>query len=155
MTTTNTPTPPANAPEEDGLFSGLFTALVMQHTNLALTFLGRAPNPETGETTLDLESARLLIDTLEMLSAKTKGNLTKQESDLLNRNLTYLRLTFVEAVRTEPKAPQHPTPPSEAVPPVDGAPPSASTPGETAPPATPSTPEAPADESRKKFVKKY
>lgn len=155
MTTTNTPTPPTNRPEEENAFLGLFTALVMQHTNLALTFLGRAPNPETGQTTLDLETAKLFIDTLEMLSAKTKGNLTKPESDLLNRNLTYLRLAFVEAAQSEPKPTQQPASSTEAAPPASEAPSAEPSPGESAPPAAPSTPEAHADDSRKKFVKKY
>ena len=155
MTTTNHSTPAATEPEGESLFSSLFTALVMQQTNLALTFLGRAPNPETGETALDLETARLFIDTLEMLLAKTKGNLAKHESDLLNRNLTYLRLAFVEAVKSEPSAPQPAATPGPATPAAAEPPPTAPLSAEGAPSATPPAPETPGDDSRKKFVKKY
>ena len=80
------------------MHSALFAQLVLQQTNLALVFLGKTPNPETGETTRDLDSARLFIDQLEMLEAKTKGNLSREEGRLLQQSLMTLRMSFVEAV---------------------------------------------------------
>jgi hypothetical protein len=61
----------------------------------------------TGQTETDLDTARLLIDQLEMLEVKTQGNLTGEERHLLKQNLMTVRMAFVEAVE---KAKSVPTP---------------------------------------------
>jgi hypothetical protein len=132
----------ATPPEDDALSAGdmqaaLFAQLVLQQTNLAMMMLGKMPHPQTGETTRDLDAARLFIDQLEMLEAKTKGNLTTQESRLLGQSLMTLRLAFVEAVE------------APAAPPEAGAPAAAGS-GSTPAPAPASE-----DESRPRFSKKY
>jgi hypothetical protein len=48
---------------------------------------------------IDLAMAKQNIDLLEMLDAKTKGNLTAEERQLLHGLLFDLRLKFVEASR--------------------------------------------------------
>jgi hypothetical protein len=78
--------------------SALFAHLVMQQTNMAMMLMGKVPHPESGQPIKDLEAAKLFIDLLEMLQAKTKGNLTKEEENLLRQSLTNLRMMFVEAV---------------------------------------------------------
>ena len=81
----------ADLPEFD--FRAYITSLAMQ----ALIFLGVLPNPMDGEKMeRNLEQARLLIDTLAILREKTKGNLTKEEEDLLNTMLYELQVKFVE-----------------------------------------------------------
>jgi hypothetical protein len=102
-------------PEE--MHTALFAQLVMQQTNLAMMLMGKVPHPESGEVTRDVDAARLFIDQLEMLEAKTKGNLTKEEAALLKQSLMNLRLTFVDAIespaesRPSPKAaPEQPAP---------------------------------------------
>ena len=75
---------PANRDEQ---MSALFGHLVMQQANMAMMLLGKVAHPETGKTIKDLEAARLFIDQLEMLDAKTKGNLSKEESGLLKQSL--------------------------------------------------------------------
>jgi hypothetical protein len=132
----------ATHPEDDALSAGdmqaaLFAQLVLQQTNLAMMLLGKMPHPQTGETTRDLDAARLFIDQLEMLEAKTKGNLTAQESRLLRQSLMTLRLAFVEAAE------------APAAPPEAGAPTAAGS-GSTHAPAPASE-----DESRPRFSKKY
>ena len=77
--------------------SALFAGLVLNHTQMALLLLGRAPHPQTGETVQDLGGARMLIDQLEMLDQKTRGNLQPQETQMLRESLTALRMAFVEA----------------------------------------------------------
>jgi hypothetical protein len=124
------------------MMAALFAHMVMQQTNLAMMLLGKILHPETGQTIRDLEGAKLFIDQLEMLEAKTKGNLSKQEEGLLKQNLMNLRLAFVEAVN-EPSGDQ---PPAQPTPP----PPSTS-----AEPQTAGASAAPAEESHKKFSKKY
>jgi hypothetical protein len=119
----NSPTQSEHGAGPDQMMSALFASMVMQNTNMALIFLGQAPNPQTGQTAQDLEHARYFIDQLEMLAVKTKGNLDKQEEALLKQSLTHLRLAFVEAVehppKTEPPAATPATPATPSSPPVD------------------------------------
>lgn len=131
-------------PEE--IRSALFAQLIMQQANMAMMLLGKVPHPESGETVRDVEAARLFIDQLEMLEAKTKGNLTREESGLLKQSLMSLRLAFVEAVE--------PSQPKEAA--INQPQPPPTPPGQPAKPglASEQTPTA-AEEHRKKFSKKY
>ena len=73
-------------------FSGFVSMLAMQ----AMLALGEMPHPETGQKTADLTQARYLIDTLQLLSDKTKGNLSEQEADGLKALLYELRVKFVK-----------------------------------------------------------
>ena len=86
------------------MHSALFAQLVMQQSNLAFMLLGKAPHPETGKTVRDLDAAQLFIDQMEMLEAKTKGNLRREEQDLLKQSLMSLRMAFVEAVNAPDRA---------------------------------------------------
>jgi hypothetical protein len=133
--------------------AAMFASLVMQNANMALIFLGKAPHPQTGQTSQDLENARYFIDQLEMLEVKTKGNLSKPEATLLNQSLTNLRLAFVEAVEhpaaeTQSEAPSGPPTDEQETPVTD---PSGTGDATHADPGQP----APAPESHKKFSKKY
>ena len=139
------------------MLSALFANMVVQQANMALMLLGKVPHPETGEIVQDLETARLLIDQLEMLSAKTKGNLTKEEDALLKKALSSVHMAFVETV-------DHPTAPAKPPTPSAPAPTPPKPAAEPAKPQAATTPSAAADssaastqpdESRKKFSKKY
>src|SRR5215475_4943183 len=87
-------------PTRDEMMSALFAHLVMQQSNMAMMLMGKTPHPQSGEAVRDLESAKLFIDLLEMLEAKTKGNLTKEEQSLLKQSLMAVRMGFVEAVES-------------------------------------------------------
>ncbi|NNC89207.1 MAG: DUF1844 domain-containing protein [Akkermansiaceae bacterium] len=65
--------------EPDSRFSD-FVLLQAQNAGL---FLGQIPNPATGESSVNLKAARTVLDSLEMLARKTKGNLTAEEEKLL------------------------------------------------------------------------
>ncbi len=130
-------------PSREEMMSALFAQLVLQQSNMAMMFLGKMPRPESGEAVQDLEAARMFIDQLEMLEAKTKGNLTREEASVLKQNLMGLRLAFVQAVESpkDAKAPQ-----------AEGSPPAGQPEGSREPaPAAPAAEE----EHRKKFSKKY
>lgn len=136
--------------------SVLFTGLVLQQANLASACLGQVPNPETGRTEVNLEAASLFIDTLEMLEAKTRGNLTPDEARFLADTLTGLRLAFVQAARRPPAsaAGSAAAGPAHAEAAQAGAP----RPEATAPPPPPAAESAPRPEeggSGKRFVKRY
>jgi hypothetical protein len=78
--------------------AALFAQMVMQQSSMALMLMGKSPRPDTGQTVRDIEGARMFIDQLEMLEAKTRGNLSKEEELILKQTLMGLRMAFVEAV---------------------------------------------------------
>ncbi|MCS7337017.1 MAG: DUF1844 domain-containing protein [Verrucomicrobiae bacterium] len=84
--------------------SALFAELVLRQTQLALMLLGKMPGPQTEEARPDLDQAQVAIELLEMLELKTKGNLTKEEENLLKQSLMTVRMAFVEAVEAAPAA---------------------------------------------------
>jgi hypothetical protein len=67
----------------------------------ALVALGDAENPLTGQRQADWELARFHIDMLGILEEKTKGNLTRQEENLLRGWLFDLRLRYVQKREAE------------------------------------------------------
>src|ERR1051326_8291341 len=91
------PDAPAPAGRED-MHAALFANMIIQHSNMALMCLGKVPHPESGELVQDIDSAKMLIDQLEMLAAKTKGNLDKREEALLKQALASVRMAFVEVI---------------------------------------------------------
>jgi hypothetical protein len=76
-----------------------FSAFVFSLARNALIHLGLEPHPETGRQQPHLEAARETIDVLGMLEAKTRGNLTPEESELISKMLYTLRMSFVEVSR--------------------------------------------------------
>ena len=143
----------ANATREE-ILAALFANMVIQQTNMAMMLLGKVAHPETGKIIQDIEAAKMFIDQLEMLEAKTKGNLSKQEEGLLKQALAALHMAFVEAIdsggaqakepklekgaerTTAPKAEPAPEPPASK---------SGEKPAET----------SADDDQRKRFSKKY
>ncbi len=61
--------------------------------------LGQVENPATGETEVDLQQARHLIDSLKVLQEKTEGNLTRQEEQHLTSLLKELQMQFVQEAK--------------------------------------------------------
>jgi len=69
-----------------------FDFLVHTLFTQALMALGRIPNPITKQTLRNMATARHFIETLAMLEQKTAGNLTTDESRLLEEILHQLRM---------------------------------------------------------------
>ena len=61
---------------------------------------------EGGQPRVDLIGARQTIDTLSMLSDKTKGNLTAAEQNFLQNVLYELRMAYVEVTNALARPPQ-------------------------------------------------
>jgi hypothetical protein len=59
-----------------------------------------------GQPQLDLVGARQTIDSLSLLSEKTKGNLTSAEQNFLQNALYELRMAYVEVTNAIAKGPQ-------------------------------------------------
>lgn len=80
---------PLPAPTLLSLASGLATQ--------AMVSMGAFPNPATGRSCMLLNQAKHLVDTVEMLLEKTKGNQTPEEAKTLENLLHELRMIFVAA----------------------------------------------------------
>ena len=65
---------------------------------------------EGGQPRIDLIGARQTIDTLGLLQAKTKGNLTSTEENFLQNCLYELRMAYVEVTNALARPPQAPSP---------------------------------------------
>ena len=76
-------------------FSFFITTLALQ----ASVSLGVVENPATNKKELNLPQAKFLIDTIGMLQEKTKGNLTEEETKLLDGILYELRLNYVSQTK--------------------------------------------------------
>jgi len=59
-----------------------------------------------GEPRIDLIGARQTIDTLSLLSDKTKGNLTSREQSFLQNSLYELRMAYVDVTNALARPPQ-------------------------------------------------
>lgn len=62
----------------------------------ALVALGKMPHPATGQVQVHRPQAEYLIDMIDMLKEKTKGNLTAGEQQLIETLLHQLRMVFVD-----------------------------------------------------------
>ncbi len=66
-------------------------------------FLGDMADPTTNKKTENLIQAKFIIDTLDMLKEKTKGNLTDDEAKLIENVLFELKSSYVTKVNKTQK----------------------------------------------------
>lgn len=123
-----------------------FIEFVMLQSQNAALFLGQFPHPQTGETEVNLDAARMFIDQLEMIQEKTRGNLSADESRVIGNALTSLRMAYVEVSRAGGK------PAAEHEPAPSGSEPSKV---EQSAPAEGIASTETSSDSRKKFTKSY
>jgi hypothetical protein len=81
-----------------------FRRLVESLAQNAAMLLGGYADPSTGQAMLDLEGSRELIDMLDALREKTKGNLTAEEDRLLLEVLGSLKLSYMEMTKAAAQA---------------------------------------------------
>ena len=91
----------------------LFMQLVLMFHQAAWQQLGKIPHPMTNKIERDLEQARMSIDLLDMLKARTQNNLSDEETRMLDHILRELKLNFVDELNKDPKEQKEKnTPPS-------------------------------------------
>jgi Domain of unknown function (DUF1844) len=73
------------------------TSLIQMLATQTMVALGKIPIPGQPEGKVELGAAKHFIDLLEVLEAKTKGNLSAEEMVLLNNVTHELRMAFVAA----------------------------------------------------------
>ncbi len=116
----------------------LFAQLAMMLASSALQQMGKLVNPVTKKAEVNLEGAQATIDLIDMLAAKTRGNLDKEEERMMSEILSSLKLNYVETAQGAPAG-------------------AAPAPSPTSPEAAPSAqpPTAGDDDREPKFHKKY
>jgi hypothetical protein len=154
---------------EAGEMTQVFIQFIMMQTQNTAHCLGQMPDPQTGRAYLNIPMARLLIDQLTVIRAKTAGNLSAEEQKIIDSALGDMEQAFeYVAARTEGYHPgeslvvdPEPEEPSAGDVPAPESAPSAPAPAavaapESAPAPAPEAAPAPApEESRKRFTKSY
>jgi hypothetical protein len=74
-----------------------FPSFIVGLATQAMMLLGEIPEPQSGQMLPpNLSAARQTIDVISLLQQKTSGNLTEDESKLMQDVLTSLRLAYVK-----------------------------------------------------------
>jgi len=85
---------PENEPETSPEVS--FAGFILSLSTTAMYHFGDFPDPVTKEAQRNLAAAKQTIDLLNILKAKTEGNLQEDEKQLLDGLLFELRMRFVK-----------------------------------------------------------
>ena len=97
---------PGAAPRADVKPNPMFRGLIESLASQALLYMGAMRDPMTGQVHQDLNQAQTMIDMLGMVDEKTKGNLAKEEAEMLKEVLDEVRMHFVRL--TQPPPPPNP-----------------------------------------------
>jgi hypothetical protein len=85
--------------ENDLLYEFGFSTFILSLSTSALVHLGELPDPITNSKEVNLQLAKQTISIIEMLKEKTKGNLTGEESSLLDDVLYDVRLKYLNQAK--------------------------------------------------------
>ena len=131
----------------------IFIEFVMMQAQNAALFMGQIPNPRGGPSEVNLPLAKMFIDQLAVIAAKTQGNLNADEARVLDSALTQLEEAFMEVANTIGHDAGE-TPAAAGAPATSAPAPAAKTEPLIAPPDAPPAPPEP-EEGRKRFTKSY
>ena len=138
-----------------------FVQFVMIQAQNILYVLGRIPTPEGERLPPNLQAAKMMIDHLDLIQIKTQGNLTAQETKIINEALQQVQLAFVEASGGTPagmmpdRSPQVDMSALEEELGDEPVPVPAPAPASGSPAPTSLAPSSPSDEEKKKYFKSY
>lgn len=141
-----------------GEMTQIFVEFVMMQAQNAALCLGQITDPRVGQPQVNIPLAKMFIDQLAVIRAKTAGNLSPDEQRVIDSALEQMEMAFVHvASRTEgyhpgeSLAPDLDAPAPPAVPQDEPSAPQAAAPA----PAPAPAPEPPPEEGRKRFTKSY
>ena len=86
---------PQPADEAQAMPAPSFEMLLTTLATEAMMSLGQLPNLANEKVEINFPQARYVIDMMQMLEEKTKGNLTQAEQDAITALLHQLRMMFV------------------------------------------------------------
>lgn len=87
----------SDASEQAEIPEANFISLVLFFATIATQHLGLVQNPLSEKVEKNLELAKYTIDSIDILKAKTKGNLTEEEQEVIDNILGDLKLAYVKA----------------------------------------------------------
>lgn len=73
-----------------------FTNFILSLSTSALLHLGGLPDPSVEKTKKNLPAAKQIIDIIDMINEKTKGNLSEQESKIIQGILYELKMLYIK-----------------------------------------------------------
>ncbi len=94
--------PEAPPQQEQAPFQIDFATFVMSLSQSAFYQLGEVPDPLTGKIEINLPAVHQTIDMLIMLKEKTTGNLTPEESKLMEQMVYELQMKYVAKSKQQP-----------------------------------------------------
>ena len=92
----NTKQSPRTAPPQGPPPPMDFGSFLLIYLQTALIHLGELDDPIEKKSNVNLDAARQIIDILDMLKEKTRGNLNQAEAQYLEHMLFDLRMRYVE-----------------------------------------------------------
>ena len=97
----------------------IFVEFVMMQAQNAALFLGQVTDPRMGQPQVNIPLAKMFIDQLAVIQAKTAGNLSADEQKVIDSALEQMELAFVHVVsRTEGYHPGESMAPEPEAPPA-------------------------------------
>jgi hypothetical protein len=85
--------------------TALFMGLVLMFHAAAMQHMGKTKNPVSDKIERSLDQAQFVIDTLDALVVKPKGNLSDEENRFLTNIVKELKLNYVEELAKDQNAP--------------------------------------------------
>jgi len=79
----------------------ILMGLVLNLQTSAMVQMGKITDPMSGELQRNLEAARMSIDVLDALKAKTVGNLPDEITQHLEKSVMELKLNFMDESKKE------------------------------------------------------
>ena len=74
---------------------GMFVFIITFFSGWGWQALGKVANPATGKIEKNLDTAKHVIDMLDVLRDKTSGNVTEDEKKLMDAAIADLQLNYV------------------------------------------------------------
>jgi len=88
-------------PTTEQIHSYLFLTLIQNFQIAAMRQMGKLKNPLSDKIERDMKQAKMSIDMLEMFQAKTRGNLSVEEDQMINHVLKELQLIYIQELKKE------------------------------------------------------
>ena len=79
--------------------AALMISLTLGLVQAAFQQLGKVRNEITGKVETQLDAARVTIDTLAALEERTRGSRSEEETQVMERALSELRMNYVDEVK--------------------------------------------------------
>jgi len=83
-----------------------FEQMVFLFQSAALQHMGKLKNPASDKVERSLPEAQFMIDMLDMIQTRTKGNLGPDEERLLTTVIKELKLNYVDEMNKPDPAPE-------------------------------------------------